>query len=284
MGILYAQATSLLGALLDEIEAALEIEPDGTVIGKSFFDNVRTKRYVTEEELRLVIDALVELHVLVQLGPNFRLNRTALLENKAYSQGVRDALQLLPQGTKEIAKLCATIPNTLDNLVEKAIRSRTLDLRATLLDLIASAEERVILASPFWDLGTARELVQPLSRRLVAGVRVDLLGRFQEGSNEKRFLENSIGHYEKCELFEWYDRPKGHSKPTTFHFKAAVVDGGSKAYLGTANLTEGGLRSVMELGVILRGEPAEQLLGILNVILSVAISVKTGKPYIKSRL
>ena len=64
--------------------------------------------------------------------------------------------------------------------------------------------------------------------------------------------------------------PQGDKNIQTFHFKAAVADQGTKAYLGSANLTTSGLRSRMELGVILTGEVAGQLHRVIVAALALA--------------
>lgn len=276
MSILYVQATNHFRWLIESAETALQVTTDGAVIDQSFFRGLKTDHYPTDEEIRLVIDALAELDVIRRDGSSYRLSRAALLETNGYRQGIRDAVRVLPAQDENLAKLCATLPLALNSMVEKALRAHTADLRATLLDLIASSENRIILASPFWDLQTTKEMVEPLRRRLTAGVTVDLLGRFSgDGEQSRGLLQNTLGSYEKCQLFAWYERGNhGSSRLTTFHFKAAVVDNASRAYLGTANFTESSLRSVMELGVILTGKPATQLLGILNVILSISTPLK----------
>lgn len=63
---------------------------------------------------------------------------------------------------------------------------------------------------------------------------------------------------------------QGDKNIQTFHFKAAVADQGTKAYLGSANLTTSGLRSRMELGVILTGEVAGQLHRVIVAALALA--------------
>lgn len=280
MSNLYAQTASHLGWLTKLVEEALEASVDATVVDRNFLRRLKTNQFPSDEEIKAVSEALVELGILRRDGSVVRLNRAVLLDRKGYCDGVRDAVEVLGVRDKAGTKLCATIPNGLDSLVEKALRQHTSDLRSTLLDLIASAERRIVLASPFWDLQTANELTEPLIRRLRAGVTVDLLGRFHgEGEESGRLLQSTVGSYEKCQLFAWHERGKhGTSKLTTFHFKAAVVDNATRAYLGTANLTASSLRSVMELGVILTGEAAEQLLAILNVILSIASPLKAQNP------
>jgi phosphatidylserine/phosphatidylglycerophosphate/cardiolipin synthase-like enzyme len=77
--------------------------------------------------------------------------------------------------------------------------------------------------------------------------------------------------YDRCRFFAWYEPSENDPFGTrTFHFKAVIADDGLKAYLGSANLTTAGLRSRMEMGVILTGEPAVQVAQIVDIVLSQA--------------
>jgi hypothetical protein len=100
----------------------------------------------------------------------------------------------------------------------------------------------------------------------------DLLGRFTSPDDLGwTTLYTGLCKHERCRFFAWYapneNDPFG---AQTFHFKAAIADNGLKAYLGSANLTTAGLRSRMELGVILTGEPAVQVAQIIELVLSQA--------------
>lgn len=272
LGELYAKVLHQHGWLLKLAEDALESSSDDLVIDHNFFLKLPTNRYPSGETINVVQAALLDIGTIRRDGPNLKLDRGALADNSSYRKGVVDAMAAFVPSGSESTQLCATIPDGLSEMVDKALRMHTLDLRGTLLDLIANAESRIVLASPFWDLQTAKELAEALAKRLEAGVRVDLLGRFPSEDLEiKRFLLQRLGGREKCQVFAWRESGnKQKTKFTTFHFKAAVIDDGVRAYLGTANLTFSSLRSVMELGVIMRGDPARQLLAILNVILSIA--------------
>jgi phosphatidylserine/phosphatidylglycerophosphate/cardiolipin synthase-like enzyme len=272
VGELYAKVTHQHGWLLRLAEDAFESSAGDLLIDQDFFLTLPTNRYPSDEIINVVQEALVEVGTIRRDGHSLRLDRQALIDNQRYREGVVDAIAALVPTRSELPQLCATIPNGLEEMVEKALRVHTLDLRGALLDLIASAETRIVLASPFWDLQTAHELAEALVKRLEDGVRVDLLGRFPSKDREiERLLLQRLGAREKCQVFAWHEsgnEPK--PRLTTFHFKAAAIDDGVRAYLGTANLTFSSLRSVMELGAIMYGDPAKRVLAILNVILSIA--------------
>jgi phosphatidylserine/phosphatidylglycerophosphate/cardiolipin synthase-like enzyme len=267
----YIRTASRLGWLLQAAEAALADQGDGAKIDLTFFTRLGTKKLPSEDEGLAVAEALVSLGVLRRVRGGFSLDRRKLLEKLEYGRGVREALGAKDLNSQSTVKLCAALPVGLDGEVEKALRRNTVDIRANLLEIIASAQRWVALASPFWDAETASEIAEVLSRRLEAGTRVDILGRFEGNDEGMRQLQARLGGYEHCQLFSWIEKSAADRfRKQTFHFKAAVADDGHKAYLGTANLNVAGLRSRMELGVILEGEVARRLADIIKVTLSIA--------------
>ena len=267
----YIRIASQLGWLLQAIEDALTDCADGANINRNFFRRLGINRLPSEDEALAALQALAALGILRRNKSKFLLDRTTLLEKIEYCRGVKEALAVSVLPSQSLVKLCAALPVGLDSMVEKALRHNTVDMRANLMEIIASAKTWVALASPFWDAETARELAEVLIRRLDAGVRVDILGRFEEEDGGARQLQAKLGGYQHCQLFAWLEENSADRfKRQTFHFKAVVSDDGAKAYLGTANLTASGLRSRMELGVILEGEVARQLAQIVKVTLSIA--------------
>lgn len=76
--------------------------------------------------------------------------------------------------------------------------------------------------------------------------------------------------YDQCQVLSWYETSASDPFGTsTFHLKAAVVDG-NRGYLGTANFTVAGLRSRLELGILLQGQAAQRLAAVTDAVLSLA--------------
>lgn len=272
MSDLYIRAASRLGWLLQALEDALSGQPEGAAINLQFIRRLNTHRLASEDESKAALDALTDAGILSHQQHTFLLRREGISEKLAYCRGVREAIEISHGRESGTVKLCAALPADLDSEVEKALRRHTIDMRSALIDLIATAQEWLILASPFWDTETVTELAETLSRRLEAGVKVDILGRFDEKNNYVlRAFQSRLGGYERCQLFAWHEvDTTDWQKTQTFHFKALVADDGAKAYLGTANFTTSGLRSRMELGVILEDEAAQRLAQIIKVTLNVA--------------
>lgn len=269
----YLLAAARLGWLLAAVESTLADTPDGAFIDRSVIQAVPSRRLPTHDEATVAINALVDLGVLVRAEGGHRLDRVQLAATAEYRRGVHDALalQFAPGQGDPGVMLCVAFPPGLDPRIEAALRRHAVDLRSTIIDLIAATHTRLVLASPFWDADTVADMANLLERRLNAGVGVRILGRFGTHTDPDVMRQLAALAARGCKLYEWYQPsavdPFG---AITFHFKAAVSDGGERAYLGTANFTTSGLRSRMEIGVVLGGETAGRLARIVDAVLGLA--------------
>lgn len=270
----YVTAVEKLGWLLDALERRLTSSADGSSVTKEMVRSSSSGRRSTLDEASVALRALSDLGVLG--GPPKRILHLAKLnETAAYRAGVRAGLEARPRSGPQV-RLCAALPPTMSGDTIASLRNSTEDLRGALVDLIASARKDLVLASPFWDHSTIDELAPLLARRLDSGVRLRLLGRFSE-QIPPPLLE--LGGHPRCSLLSWFESSnKDRFGSLTFHFKAAVVDGGDRGYLGTANFTESGLRSRFEIGVTLRGDAAKQLAALVDAVLSMATGVRAPLP------
>jgi phosphatidylserine/phosphatidylglycerophosphate/cardiolipin synthase-like enzyme len=266
----YIRAVAQLNWLLEPLEEYLKSSEDRSVIDMESIRYLAIPRQPSTDEILAAIEALGALGILRRCKKRWELDYTRLIETANYRRGIRDAIILLPRPVQSHVIVCAALPLGLSPTVEQSFRSIAVDLRAALLDVIATAQARIVLASPFWDAEVATELATLLVRRAAAGVRIDLLGRFMEKDDAGwAVLDGALFRYEQCRFFAWYEPSESDPFHTqTFHFKAVIADDGLKAYLGSANLTTSGLRSRMELGVILTGQQAIQVAQILDLVLS----------------
>ncbi len=272
-GQYYIQAVLHKRWLLDAAEAWLENLPDNAPVLLPDLRNVANKRLATQDEVAVLVAALSDLGMLLP-GKPLRFVRQVLTDTVEYRRGVRDTLEFVPS-PDPLPQICATLPDGLPSSVEDTLRQNALDLRATLFDCIASARRKILLASPFWDRSTAADITEIFVKRLSSGVLIDVLGRGdREANNDFLSLAKRFTSYQGIHFYNWF-KPldEDPTKIQTFHFKAAIIDDGEKAYLGSANMTSGGLRSRMELGVVLRGEAALTLARILESVLSISTRV-----------
>lgn len=141
-----------------------------------------------------------------------------------------------------------------------------------MLDVIAAAEQSLLIASPFWDATTSEEISKLVRKKLVAGVDVIILGRFtRDLPGPVRSGLRKISSHPNISILSWFEGSGADTQ--TFHFKAISADRGTRAYLGSANMTESSLRSRMEIGVVLRGKVAEELDRVLRIVMTLATRV-----------
>jgi phosphatidylserine/phosphatidylglycerophosphate/cardiolipin synthase-like enzyme len=223
----------------------------------------------------IAVNALCDLGVLTRKGSDYQLDRTRLDSTEELRKGISLTIEILRDAspTVEETHLCVSLPPALPAAAEHVIRECSTDLRSSLLDVIASAKHSLILASPFWDAGTTNEMVSLLNKKLTVGVRVWILGRFSKdlpASVRSELLRIVDGG--QCSILSWFEGTGNETQ--TFHFKAVIADSGTRAYMGSANMTVSSMRSRMELGVILTGTAAAQLDRILRVVITMATPVQ----------
>ncbi len=265
----YIEVVDRLHWLLPRLESALLLLPDGSCVDASFIHANSGERLPNADEAAAALNGLTALGIIRGDRGTLRLDRKRLLETSGFRSGVLESVRVL--GTSALpdndVRLCVAVPPDLDSALCRSFFQEADDLRAAILEIIASAKRQLILASPFWDQETTQELAELVERRLSAGVEVTILGRFAEPSESRTTpsFRKLAGHH--CQVVSWFHAGPGQSAVQTFHFKVAIADEGRTAYLGTANFTTSGLRSRMELGVILSGKPSKQLYRIMEEVL-----------------
>lgn len=265
--------------LLPAVEDALRSMPaDGIGDVAKAVRALRGKggRPLTDGDALIALAALSDLGVLRREGIRYALDRDRFVATEGLRAGIQATMQVLSKERSSDtpdAQLCVSLPPALSAPAEHVIHESSTDLRSSLLDVIASARQSLIVASPFWDAGTAADMVSLVRKKLAAGItQVSILGRFSRDlpPEVKAQLEKVI-HDPACSVLSWFEGAG--TETQTFHFKAISADHGQRAYLGSANMTVSSLRSRMELGVILSGAIARQLDRVLRVVLTMATPV-----------
>jgi hypothetical protein len=234
-------------------------------------------RPLTDGEVLIALNALCDLGVLQKEHTRYTLDRARLVATEESRAAIQAALQVGAEGAcnSPEVQLCVSLPPALPPAAEHVIRESSTDLRSNLLDVIASATNSLIVASPFWDAGTTAEMVTLVRKKLMSGVHVSLLGRFSRDlPTEVKVQLERLRHEPQCAILSWFEGEGFETQ--TFHFKAISADRGQRGYLGSANMTTSSLRSRMELGVILHGPVAAQLDRILRVVVTMAIPMNTA--------
>jgi phosphatidylserine/phosphatidylglycerophosphate/cardiolipin synthase-like enzyme len=133
-------------------------------------------------------------------------------------------------------------------------------LHGNLLELIRSANDRLVLMSPFLSKRAYERLRPALHTAADNGAAVTVVTRYLTYGDEDynrefvRTIENDSLLASQTTSYEYIDDDTW----TTFHAKIVIADG-TQAYLGTANLTHRGLKDNLELGVIFEDKIAERI-------------------------
>jgi hypothetical protein len=265
--------------LLPSIEESLRAINDGEVkevskLAKSL--RMASGRPVSEDEALVALSALCDLGIFDRAGIRYSFNKKRFEETVELRRGIHGAIATFADASQPVvhqeAQLCVSLPPSLSRAAEHVIRESSTDLRSSLLDVVAGAKESLIVASPFWDADTTAEMISLARKKLSIGIQVCLLGRFSRDLPPAVRSElRKIAHEKQCSILSWFEGAGAETQ--TFHFKAITADRGQRAYMGSANMTVSSLRSRMELGVILKGEPAAQLDRILRVVITMATPI-----------
>ncbi|WP_336021523.1 phospholipase D-like domain-containing protein [Halobellus salinisoli] len=243
---------SVSPAHLDSVRASLEYlyHGDGDVTPESLQDTTHCNLSTTESE-NIVYQLAVE-----NIVTKDHINEPAL---RSAFTGARLLAAQAPEPENTIV---ATIPDddALDAWMFEA-------LHGNILELIRSAEDTLVLMSPFLSEDAYNRLRPALVTAADNGADITLITRYLTYGDEDynrefvRAVLNDDRLAPQVTTYEYIDD----STWTTFHAKVVIADG-VRAYLGTANLTHKGLGGNLELGVIFRDETAPRLTELVEAL------------------
>jgi hypothetical protein len=267
----YAAAARTVGWLLIELETSLNGLAPGTVLDNASIRDACATRVPTSDEISVAVNGLVDLGVLRPSGRGYVFDAQSFLNTRDYRRGFRDGVAAALHVSDPTAfSLCMAVPPHLPQRFKQDIADAAADLRASIVNVVAAATHRLVLASPFWDLATAADIGELARRRVEAGVTLDILGRSDAKDEAMSHLNQLFVGRQGVRVFRWYEPVPTREAVTTFHFKAVVADDGARAYVGTANLTRSGLRSTMELGFIVGGTQGRAVARIIDLVISIS--------------
>ncbi len=142
-----------------------------------------------------------------------------------------------------------------------------------LVEMIASSENRLVIAAPFIQTGTSAildPLAYALECALERGVSVDLVST-GSGLRNVEAGRPAWVDYPGLHLF----RPRlndVNEQVLGSHAKFCIADR-SSAYIGSANLTGPGLSSQFEMGVLVKGNLAQQVAAFWDYAIQIGMFV-----------
>lgn len=162
-------------------------------------------------------------------------------------------------------EVAITVPEPLGSDLASRFGVRT--TLGVLTELLASARQHVVIAAPFIQ-GAEGLHAGPLGMALIAalkrGVQVDLIstGASLAGLDLKYIREMARAR------FRTYQPQRNIEDPRILgsHAKLCLCDT-EHAYIGSANITQKGISSHLEIGVLLHGKPAQQVSAIIYALI-----------------
>lgn len=136
-------------------------------------------------------------------------------------------------------------------------------IMGSLVDLLASASQSAVVLNPFYTQIGFDLLQEALLAVTKRGGTLKLVTRdVCQGTGENfdyvRQLTDNLRAIDREHQLNLYEFNKQQHEYSTFHAKAILVDR-ERAYLGSANMTEGSLRNAVEMGAVLSGESIPKL-------------------------
>lgn len=174
-------------------------------------------------------------------------------EGGRITRNARDQLIRLDTvlGLRELGSDRWTAVMTVPDYLRTALKDGpVVETLPTIRRMVASAQRRIILASPFLNQGFG-ELTANLARFLASGGELLVITRQlldPESLNAQAVgrLRSACNDQDRLDIVSWEEEGLG------LHLKAVIADSRT-AYVGSANLTWGGFGDHAELGVLLEG-------------------------------
>lgn len=150
--------------------------------------------------------------------------------------------------------------------------------------IIASSKQSVWVVNPFFDSFGLSSLVPPLAGAIDRGVKVRLLTR--DGSQQRSVLSSTIatirsesrsqGAAASLEVRDLLKKSVSTGRQEyALHSKVILADD-DVCYIGSANVTEHGMRHNFELGVVLRGSVVRDVRSLLERFWDIAMPVNVA--------
>jgi phosphatidylserine/phosphatidylglycerophosphate/cardiolipin synthase-like enzyme len=161
-------------------------------------------------------------------------------------------------------EIVVTVPEPFGAELASRLGVRT--TLGVLTELLASARRHVVIAAPFIQ-GAEGLHAGPLGLALIAalkrGVRVDLISTAASlaGLDLGKLRELAGTRFRTFQPRENVQDPRALGS----HAKFWVSDG-DRAYVGSANITQKGISRHLEVGVLLHGSPAQQVLSLVRAL------------------
>ena len=149
---------------------------------------------------------------------------------------------------------------------ELAYRTRSRTTLGVLIQLIAGARQKIVLAAPFIQVERSLingPLMEALQAALRRGVRIDIASTSRSLQSLRQVAWLNLPHQD-VRFFQAKTNIEQEQRLGS-HAKFCIADETS-VYVGSANLTGPGLSEHLEMGFLVNGKPAKQVVDFWNFL------------------
>jgi len=181
----------------------------------------------------------------------------------------------MPEDRTSAVEIVITAPEAFGTALAYCTQCRT--TMGVLMQLVVQARERILIAAPFIqaDYGKPAEVLRTALAQAAAGGVVLQIISAGSGLQGVQQLLSDVKATSNVRVF----RPRGEltdGNRLGLHAKFCVVDG-SRAYVGSANLTGPGLAQHLEMGVLVHGHAAKQIEDFWHYCMAIGVLEETRR-------
>jgi len=164
--------------------------------------------------------------------------------------------------------LLITIPNSFKEKLNTNIEQ----IYPSLLKILNIATKEIWIINPFFDLYSINQLIDAIISNTKKGIKVNILTRVEKNNENIEHIKkifNKIqiqGNQDNFEVRDFFEMNNLGKQIYALHSKIMIADD-IRCYLGSANITEHGLRNNFEFGVLIKNQyQIKIILDIIRVI------------------
>ncbi len=230
----------------------------------SFLYLLKNEKVIIPEEVASVIEDYLFAFDTKSLETYFE-------EQKLGAKVLSEAEEYFAPKKEDLIEIVATIPPAII-FGEKIQQIEPID--PTIKRLIISAENTLWIVNPFFDVFGTASILPALTSAASRGASIKIVTReiFEEEKNWSllnslrliisKFEEEKI--INKLEIRDFFKRSGTTRRQLYALHSKLVLSDESACYIGSANVTETGLKSNFEIGVVIRGKKVKPISELVN--------------------
>ena len=241
------------------------------------FSHINLTGIILDGREHLAIQALLELGVLLpdQNSGFYSIDRSRVdtlalqLETIIGQHSLHENSTQKNNTSQPFLDLAWTLPDQLESIFELPHKSLVGLLKLT----ISNAKSTLFLISPFLEKTGLQMIEGPIIGAFSRGVKIKLISHDLDRKNSANYVGYSYLRSIVPNLVAYTSSHSQNSSPYFLIHAKIIVSDNKYGVISSANLTQYGLGTHLELGVGLTGEPASQLHSLANQIINSSLVI-----------